>query len=138
VIVETPPSITGVHETVVYGSELAALTAFYEDALRLRRVSTMGDLGVALRLADGGVLLLFDPAKASGPGRDVPSHGATGPGHVAFTIPAGSYDVWLGTLRRRGVEIEDEIAWERGGRSIYVRDPAGNSVELVDGPIWRE
>ena len=45
---------------------------------------------------------------------------------------------WGRTLRERGVEIELERDWERGGRSIYVRDPAGNSVELVEGDIWPE
>ena len=133
---DAPPPIEGVHETVLYGPDLAALAGFYEDALGLRRVSTMGDLGVALRLPDGGVLLLFEPASSGEPGRDVPSHGTTGAGHVAFTIPAGSYDAWLVALAAHGIEIEDEITWRRGGRSIYARDPAGNSVELVDGPIW--
>ncbi len=134
----TPPPVAGVHETVLYGPDLEALVGFYAEALGLRQVSRMGDLGRAFRLPDGGVLLLFDPAATSTPGRDVPSHGATGPGHVAFTIPEGSYDAWLATLRGRGVEIEDEITWRRGGRSIYVRDPAGNSVELIDGSIWPE
>jgi catechol 2,3-dioxygenase-like lactoylglutathione lyase family enzyme len=34
------------------------------------------------------------------------------------------------------VEIEREITWPLGGRSVYFRDPAGNSVEFVEGEIW--
>ena len=35
-----------------------------------------------------------------------------------------------------GVDIETEVEWPGGGRSIYVRDPAGNSVELASSTIW--
>ena len=82
------------------------------------------------------MLLIFDPARASWPGRPVPSHGASGAGHVAFSVEAGDLASFAASLRGRGIEIEREIEWDRGGRSIYVRDPAGNSVELVEGDIW--
>jgi catechol 2,3-dioxygenase-like lactoylglutathione lyase family enzyme len=119
-----------VYETVVYAGDLEAVTGFYRDVLGLREV----DEG-ALRLDDGGMLLLFDPARSSQPGRPVPSHGATGPGHVAFSVD--SLDPWLERLREAGVEVEQEKEWARAGaRSVYVRDPAGNSVELVEGDLW--
>ena len=35
-----------------------------------------------------------------------------------------------------GVPIEAEIAWPQGGHSLYVRDPASNSVELATPSIW--
>jgi hypothetical protein len=34
------------------------------------------------------------------------------------------------------VEIEREVDWDEGGTSLYVRDPAGNSVELAPPTIW--
>ncbi len=120
-----------VYETVVYASHFEAATAFYGDVLGLRQV----DDG-AFRLDDGGMLLLFDPARSSQPGRPVPSHGATGAGHVAFAVGEGELDAWRERLRARGVELEQEQEWPRGGRSLYVRDPAGNSVELVEGDLW--
>ena len=43
---------------------------------------------------------------------------------------------WRDRLAAARVEIEAEIEWPRGGRSIYVRDPAGNSVELAPAGIW--
>jgi catechol 2,3-dioxygenase-like lactoylglutathione lyase family enzyme len=120
-----------VYETVVYTSDLAAATAFYRDVLGLREV----DDG-AFRLDDGGILLLFDPARSSQPGRPVPSHGADGAGHVAFSVGDNELDAWRDKLRALGVELEQEKEWPQGGRSIYVRDPAGNSVELVEGDLW--
>jgi catechol 2,3-dioxygenase-like lactoylglutathione lyase family enzyme len=119
------------YETVVYATDYEAAAAFYRDVLGLREV----DDG-AFRLDDDGMLLLFDPTLSSKPGRGVPSHGPTGAVHVAFSVGEGELDAWRERLEARGVEIEQERPWERGGRSLYVRDPAGNSVELVEGDLW--
>jgi hypothetical protein len=35
-----------------------------------------------------------------------------------------------------GVAIEKEIDWQEGGASLYLRDPAGNSIELAPPTIW--
>jgi len=34
------------------------------------------------------------------------------------------------------VPIESELSWPQGGQSLYVRDPAGNSVELATRSTW--
>jgi catechol 2,3-dioxygenase-like lactoylglutathione lyase family enzyme len=121
-----------VYETVVYATELEAARDFYRDALGLREVEE----GV-FRLDDDGVLLLFDPTLSSQPGRVVPSHGPAGAVHVAFSVGAGELDAWRDRLAAHGVELEQDHDWQRGGaRSLYVRDPAGNSVELVEGDLW--
>jgi catechol 2,3-dioxygenase-like lactoylglutathione lyase family enzyme len=104
--------------------------------LGLQLLEQPTELSAAFRLGDGGVLLLFDPVRSSVPGRPVPSHGATGAGHVAFAVEVGTLDAFAEALRRAGVAIEQEITWSEGGRSVYVRDPAGNSVEVVDGEAW--
>jgi catechol 2,3-dioxygenase-like lactoylglutathione lyase family enzyme len=119
-----------VYETVVYG-DVDALAAFYRDVLGLRQVTDGG-----FRLDDGGMLLVFDPAESSQPGRIVPSHGPdAGSVHVAFSVDG--LDAWRERLAERGVPVEHEHEWPRGGaRSLYVRDPAGNSVELVEGDLW--
>jgi catechol 2,3-dioxygenase-like lactoylglutathione lyase family enzyme len=128
--------ITGIYETVLYAEDVAAAAAFYRDVLGLRLVDGPDELAAGFRLDDGGVLLIFDPTRASLPGRPVPSHGTSGAGHIAFSVEEGTLAHWGEALRERSVEIELERGWERGGRSIYVRDPAGNSVELVDGDLW--
>jgi catechol 2,3-dioxygenase-like lactoylglutathione lyase family enzyme len=125
--------ISRVYETVLYAEDLAAARAFYRDVLGLRLVSEPEEVATSFRLDDGGMLLLFDPRLSSQPGRPVPSHGATGAGHVAFSVQ--TLAEWTERLRAAGIEIEREVDWG-GGRSFYVRDPAGNSVEFVEGEVW--
>lgn len=129
---ERPRSIL---ETVLYADDLDAAAAFYRDVIGLSLSSDMRPLSLAFRVGPGSVLLIFDPSASEAEGRVVPSHGARGAGHVAFVISDESYDDWLSGLPSAGVEVEQEHAWGRG-RSIYVRDPAGNSVELVTEDIW--
>ncbi len=135
-LASSDPQLVGVYETVVYASDVAAAARFYSEVLGLRFLEEPDEFGAVFRLDDGGVLLVFDPVRASAPNRPVPSHGATGPRHVAFSVEAGGLDAFATELRQRGVEIEREITWDQGGRSLYVRDPAGNSVELIEGEAW--
>lgn len=126
--------IHGVYETVLYADDVERMVAFYSEIVGLEAIDPPDDLSAAFRLADGNVLLIFDPARSAAPGRFVPSHGTTGDGHMAFRVD-GLDDLTAG-LRARGVEIEREITWNENGRSVYFRDPAGNSVEFVEGEIW--
>ena len=40
-------------------------------------------------------------------------------------------------LEGAGIAIEADFEWPGGGRSLYVRDPAGNSVEFAEPRIWK-
>jgi catechol 2,3-dioxygenase-like lactoylglutathione lyase family enzyme len=98
-------------------------------------VISRGELLVSFRCA-GSVLLIFDPTLSGQPGRDVPSHGATGAGHVAFAGKPEEFEIWKQRLENAGVAIEQVVEWEQGGRSIYLRHPAGNRVELAPPTLW--
>jgi catechol 2,3-dioxygenase-like lactoylglutathione lyase family enzyme len=128
------PRILGVHETVLYAHDVPALVAFYGDVVGLTAIDPPDQHSAAFRLEDGNVLLLFDPNRTSELGRFVPPHGTTGEGHLAFRVD--ELDACADDLRSRDIAIEREITWPRGGRSVYFRDPAGNSVEFVEGEIW--
>jgi catechol 2,3-dioxygenase-like lactoylglutathione lyase family enzyme len=128
------PRILGVHETVLYTDDVDALASFYEDAIGLTQIDPPDAHSAAFRLEDANVLLMFDRSRTAEPGRFVPPHGTAGQGHVAFRVD--DLDAAAGDLRANGVEIEREISWPKGGRSVYFRDPAGNSVEFVEGEIW--
>jgi catechol 2,3-dioxygenase-like lactoylglutathione lyase family enzyme len=130
------PRVTRVYETVVYASDVAGTAAFYEEVVGLRGIEPPDELSAAFRAPDGGLVLIFDPERSSAAGRFVPPHGARGAGHLAFSVEDGALDDAKAALAESGVEIEREIGWPRGGRSLYFRDPAGNSVELVEGEIW--
>ena len=48
-------------------------------------------------------------------------------------------DVWMeaaGRLEEAGVAIEADFRWPNGARSIYFRDPAGNSLEIAEPKLW--
>jgi catechol 2,3-dioxygenase-like lactoylglutathione lyase family enzyme len=125
---------TRIFETVLYALDLRAAEQFYRDVIGLEMISH-SELCVSFRCG-GGVLLVFDPRKSGAPRRDVPSHGTSGAGHVAFAAKHEEFQSWKQRLRDAGVPIEAEVEWEEGGRSIYFRDPAGNSVELAPPTIW--
>lgn len=130
------PGPLRVLETCLYASDLPATAGFYERVIGLDPVSSVEGRHVFFRCADA-MVLLFDPARTSEADGDVPPHGAVGPGHVAFAVGEADLDAWRSRLRTEGVEVEREVRWPGGGRSIYVRDPAGNSVELATAAIWK-
>jgi catechol 2,3-dioxygenase-like lactoylglutathione lyase family enzyme len=123
-----------IFETVLYVEDLTAAERFYHEALGLE-VLERSNLTVVFRCG-GGVLLIFDPRKSAAPDRDVPSHGTTAVGHIAFAAKPEDLDAWREQLRQAGVPIEREVDWDEGGHSIYFRDPAGNVVELAPPTIW--
>lgn len=126
--------VTRIFETVIYAGDLAAAERFYNNVLGLEVVSR-SETVVSFRLA-GGVLLVFDPQRAIQPNRGVPSHGAQGPGHLAFAAAPESLEQWRAHLAAHDVAIEMEVNWEQGGTSLYFRDPAGNSLELAPPTLW--
>jgi catechol 2,3-dioxygenase-like lactoylglutathione lyase family enzyme len=128
----------GVLETCLYHDpdEGAAVERFYTEALGLRMVSRWPG-GFALR-AGPGVLLLFDRdvlAEREGP---VSAHGTAGSGHACLLAADGEYDAWRERLAAAGIEITHEHEWERGRRSLYFNDPAGNLLEIASGDLWPE
>lgn len=128
------PGVEGIYETVLYADDVDVLVRFYTDVLALRAIEPPDQHSAAFRMPDGNLLLIFDPARSAAAGRFVPAHGTSGQGHLAFRVDG--LDQLANDLRHKHVEIEREIQWPKGGRSVYFRDPAGNSVEFVEGEIW--
>jgi catechol 2,3-dioxygenase-like lactoylglutathione lyase family enzyme len=128
-------TIKGIIETAIYVDNLQATEAFYGTILGLRVMGKEPSRHVFFQVGQASVLLAF-LAEATLNGDQLPPHGATGPGHFALGIETESFDAWRTLLQAHGVTIEKEVEWPRGGRSLYFRDPAGNSVELVTPGIW--
>jgi XTP/dITP diphosphohydrolase len=128
---------TRILETVLYTRDLAALRTFYENVIGLSIHSELEGKFVFFRCGQQ-MLLIFNPELSStqkvedGP----PPHGTIGPGHLCFRCTADDLVRWQQQLADHGIGIEKTIDWPQGGRSIYFRDPAGNSVEFSDGTLW--
>lgn len=131
-----PPesAIEKVVETAVYGDDQEAMEEFYHDLLGLELLSRQTGRHSFFR-AGAGVLLIFRTEETE-KGDLLPAHGARGAGHFALGIPTTSLDYWRRRLNQHGVAVEKEIDWPAGGKSIYFRDPAGNSVELITRGVW--
>jgi catechol 2,3-dioxygenase-like lactoylglutathione lyase family enzyme len=127
--------IRAVVETAVYVDDLQAAETFYGTVLGLRVMGKEPGRHVFFQAGEASVLLAFR-AETTLKGDQLPSHGANGPGHFALGIDAESFDAWRKLLNGHGVSIEKEVEWPRGGRSLYFRDPAGNSVELATPGVW--
>jgi catechol 2,3-dioxygenase-like lactoylglutathione lyase family enzyme len=122
-------------ETSAYVDDLDRAEPFYRDVLGLEQIAREPGRHVFFRVGERGVLLLFN-AETTLRADHLPAHGARGPGHFALGIAASALDEWRRRLEHHGVAIEHEEAWPRGGRSLYFRDPAGNSVELITPGLW--
>jgi catechol 2,3-dioxygenase-like lactoylglutathione lyase family enzyme len=130
------PEVRGVLETCLYAEDLEPCAHFYEHVIGLEPFSSVAGRHVFFRCGVG-VFLLFNPLRTRDPEGEVPAHGASGAGHVAFAVPTEELPLWRPRLQGLSIEIEKEVRWPNGGLSIYLRDPAGNSVELTSPSIWR-
>jgi catechol 2,3-dioxygenase-like lactoylglutathione lyase family enzyme len=134
-LTERSPAIL---ETVLYARDLGAAEAFYSRLLGLEPYAKVDGRHVFYRL-ENQMLLIFNPdatRKPPGGPLPVPPHGAEGRGHVCFKANASEIEAWRGRLGEMDVAIEADFDWPSGGRSIYFRDPAGNSVEFAEPRIW--
>lgn len=128
--------ILRIAEAVLYVDNLSEAATFYQDVLGLPLTASFGDSRFLQTGADS-TLILFDRAKLRQRESTIPAHGADGPGHVALAIPSQEMGAWRERLQRHGVEIEHEQVWPQGTHSFYFRDPAGNSIELIDANHYR-
>ena len=127
-------------ESALYVTDLDAAEAFYGGLLGLERIIKVDGRHVFFRCGDG-VLLLFNAEATQVPPADdaklpVPPHGTRGQGHLCFAAPGEEIDRWKSFLEERGIAIEADFEWPQGGRSIYFRDPSGNSLEFAQPRIW--
>lgn len=140
----SPPPLLGPLETALYADDLEAATRFWQDVIGLHAFQSVPGRHVFFRVPGGPqsqVLLVFcaeATRQGASPGAalPVPAHGAEGPGHFCLAAAPETLDAWRDHLTGHGIEIEADLRWPNGARSIYLRDPAGNSIELADPAIW--
>ncbi len=121
-------AVKSLGEVALRVNNLPEMRRFYQEVLGLEVLGAFGS-AVLLRIADdfGGhtqVLGLFD--------RSIPVGAEhTTVDHIAFTIALGDFESERQRLEALGFNVEvknhDWVRW----RSLYLRDPEGNQVELV-------
>ena len=132
------PRVRRILETALDCDDLPRTAAFYT---RLLDATPMLDSErlVAIDAGEGTVLLLFQRGAAGDlqtPGGIIPGHESGGPGHLAFAVDADALAGWESRLGALGIGIESRVSWERGGVSLYFRDPDNRSVEIATPGIW--
>ena len=127
--------VEGVIETALYADDLDRMETFYRDVLHLPVHGRESDRHVFFRAGPASMLLIFKPDTTL-KGDVLPGHGSRGPGHLALGIRPDALPAWRDWLTRQAVAIEKEVRWPAGGTSLYFRDPAGNSVELLTPGVW--
>ena len=127
-------------ETAIYVDDLPRATTFYRSVFGFEALVESERL-VAFDVSGTSVLLLFKRAESvkglATAGGWIPPHDASGPAHFAFAIARDAVESWKSRLLRAGVAIESIVQWERGGTSLYFRDPDNHSVELVTQGTWK-
>lgn len=130
---------TAILETALYAADLTAAEDFYGGLLGLPVIARVAGRHVFFRVG-AGVLLVFNPeateVPSGNPALPVPVHGARGQGHVCFAATRAEIGDWRARFVAAGVPVEAEFDWPNGARSLYLRDPAGNSVEFAEPGLW--
>lgn len=133
------PKINGVLESALYVSDLKISMAFYKMLFGLETLVS-NDRFCALSVSDKQVLLLFlkgaSTEASHNPGGTIPPHDGNGDLHLAFSIVKSNLKPWKDWLYSNNIKIESEYQWERGGTSLYFRDPDNHLLELATPGLW--
>jgi catechol-2,3-dioxygenase len=110
-------------------NDLDRMQDFYENVVGLEVLRRFPGFAVFFRIADGygghvTVFNLFARGTEVGTDRSTLDH-------FGFTIDVKNYESEKRRLEDAGLEVETEVFDWTGWRSLFIRDPEGNTVELV-------
>lgn len=136
------PQIGQIIETILYSSDPIKLAEWYKRIFSLKPFVEGPVIGFSL--PNNTILLLFDPSKTTNDVRFtgassglIPNHGIEGTGrgqHISFACE--DVEEWEAWFAEQNVEVEGRMSWERGGKSVYVRDSEGHLVEVMTRGVW--
>lgn len=129
-----PINVICIDHVVLRTADPEALIEFYRDVLGCRVERDLGELGLVQLRAGGSLVDIVD---ASGPigraGGRSPDMEAPNMDHFCLQVRPWDETAIRAQLEAHGIEV-GEVAERYGalgpGPSLYVKDPAGNTVEL--------
>jgi catechol 2,3-dioxygenase-like lactoylglutathione lyase family enzyme len=127
------PRLDGLLEAALYVEDPGRSARFYERVLGLE-VIARGDRLWALGVSGRQVLLLCRQGASTR--LPIGAHDGRGQLHVAFAVSTAELEAWEHHLERLDVPIEERRTWDRGGQSLYFRDPDGHLLELATPGVW--
>ncbi len=126
-------------ELGLYVKDLSSSIEFYCNIFGFH-VLVSDERFAALDVEGKQILLLFKQGSSAEPiktsGGTLPGHDGEGTTHLAFSIKSKDIILWENWLDEKKIEIESKVSWEKGGQSLYFRDPDGNLLELVTPGTW--
>jgi glyoxalase family protein len=130
---------SGLHHVTAIAADPQRNRDFYEGVLGLRLVKT------TVNFDDPGTYHLYYGDEAGSPGTiltffPIPglSQGMPGAGvteRIALAIPVGSASAWRGRFEEFRISVVDDDT--PGGTALFVRDPDGLGLELVESDVVR-
>lgn len=135
----SPPPINRILETSLYVGSLERSITFYaqvfgfELMFRDTRMCAFAVPGrqVLLLFRKGGSVQASETVAGS-----IPPHDASGAQHLCFSIAREMLEAWQDHLTELRIAIESRLDWEKGGSSLYFRDPDGHSLEVGTAGLW--
>ena len=136
------PTVSRILESLLWVQDVGQAAEFYKRLFGFEVIGRSSEPGRLVAMSVGGtqVLLL---AKEGGsklasvtPGGLIPPTVGSGNSHIAFPVKIDELGAWEKRLKESGIAIESRVKWERGGQSLYFRDPDGNLLELATPGLW--
>lgn len=128
-------------ETAIHVASVPASRDWYARVFNIQPLNPSHDDRLcAMNLPGAQVLLIFKRGGSTQtltfPGGTIPPHDSQGTTHFAFAIDQSDLPAWRTHLASLHIPIESEMAWDRGGTSLYFRDPDHHLLELVTPGVW--
>jgi glyoxylase I family protein len=128
--VKPPFSITGIAHILLHVNGMSEAIAFYENVLGCTVEQRLPKFGMAELRAGGSHVDLVDVTSPEGAWAKSGVEGGRNIDHFALAIRPRDIQSLRDHLSSKGVMITEERE-EDGSVSLYVRDPSGNTIELL-------